>query len=69
MSSDNEELEVYNLTEQVRLYRNGFEAALRWLDRDYRHDAMENHSLSGFNYSEEYLSDMADIRRARRALK
>lgn len=68
MSSDRE-LEVYNLLEEVRMYRNAFEAALRWLDRDYGVDAKGNHSLSGQGFDDSYLNDMMDIRRARRALE
>lgn len=64
-----EENVAYKLSEESRMYRNGFEAALRWLDRDYGADARGDHSLSGLNYDDAYVNDMLDIRRARRALE
>jgi hypothetical protein len=49
-------------------FKRGFAAALRWLERDYREDALSDASLSGQNYDDSYLMDMAAIRSARRLL-
>lgn len=54
--------------EERDAYRRGFEAALKWLDRLVREDALSD-APKDSTFSDEYKMDLDDIRGARRRLE
>lgn len=56
--------DVDRLREDVRIYKQAFEASLRWADCTYKEDFESTTSLHGRGFDDSYLMDVGDIRRA-----